>query len=498
LEEARRRGRSEGGTGAGGEGADDDGEDDDDEDGEEEEGEEVEEVEEGEDEDDADEGDGESRRIVRRSGAGRRRAARRGGGGRRRDGGSGGEGEPGDGPPEEGGPEGVRRQALRQAKRQRKRLLEEQRREEKRREQARDASGKPKHGDEDDQEHVGGNKWAGGSGGADTAGLGGKGGPYRLEKKGQNVHQISDEAKEQISDEAKEAARKMGEEARQKRLAEIEMGGGDYDLYMTILGEVQGEIEQLRRVLGAADARQRERVWHRGLEGELDENRLVDAIAGESAVFKRRAERESRPGEVLMQPKKIVFLFDTSASMYRYNGMDGRLRRSCETAVMLMEALRGFEQKFDYEISCHDGDRSHNELISFGKPPADEKDRLKVISKMLAASQFCSPGDNTLRAIEHANDRLAASGPADDYFLFAFSDAMFQRYDITSEKLTRALAKNRSVNGVCFLIATLEDEALNMAKQMPDRVKVCLDLKALPAELRQQFVSSVTRSRSAL
>ena len=28
--------------------------------------------------------------------------------------------------------------------------------------------------------HVGGNRWAGGSGGSDTAGLGGRGGPYRL------------------------------------------------------------------------------------------------------------------------------------------------------------------------------------------------------------------------------------------------------------------------------------------------------------------------------
>lgn len=38
----------------------------------------------------------------------------------------------------------------------------------------------PKHGDEDDKEHIGGNRWAGGTGGADTAGLGGRGGPYRV------------------------------------------------------------------------------------------------------------------------------------------------------------------------------------------------------------------------------------------------------------------------------------------------------------------------------
>jgi len=49
----------------------------------------------------------------------------------------------------------------------------------------------PKHGKEDEknEQHVGGNMWAGGSGGSDTAGLGGRGGPYRLDK-GHTVHQV--------------------------------------------------------------------------------------------------------------------------------------------------------------------------------------------------------------------------------------------------------------------------------------------------------------------
>ena len=39
----------------------------------------------------------------------------------------------------------------------------------------------PKHGKENDgKQHVGGNTWAGGTGGSNTAGLGGRGGPYRL------------------------------------------------------------------------------------------------------------------------------------------------------------------------------------------------------------------------------------------------------------------------------------------------------------------------------
>ena len=37
---------------------------------------------------------------------------------------------------------------------------------------------------------VGGSTWAGGTGGSNTAGLGGRGGPYRLDK-GHAVHQVS-------------------------------------------------------------------------------------------------------------------------------------------------------------------------------------------------------------------------------------------------------------------------------------------------------------------
>ena len=48
--------------------------------------------------------------------------------------------------------------------------------------------------------HVGGNTWAGGTGGRDTAGLGGKGGPYRLDA-GHNVFQLSDEEKMAVPDE---------------------------------------------------------------------------------------------------------------------------------------------------------------------------------------------------------------------------------------------------------------------------------------------------------
>ena len=49
------------------------------------------------------------------------------------------------------------------------------------------------------------------SGGSDTAGLGGRGGPYRLDK-GHPVHQISDEDKAMVSQESKDRARAIAQE----------------------------------------------------------------------------------------------------------------------------------------------------------------------------------------------------------------------------------------------------------------------------------------------
>ena len=92
---------------------------------------------------------------------------------------------------------------------------------------------KPKHGKEDakNEPHVGGNTWAGGTGGSDTAGLGGRGGPYRLDK-GHRVHQVSDAAKEAVSDEARAQAAAAAKEGLDRRLEEIEMGTGSFEIYL--------------------------------------------------------------------------------------------------------------------------------------------------------------------------------------------------------------------------------------------------------------------------
>jgi hypothetical protein len=122
----------------------------------------------------------------------------------------------------------------------------------------------PKVGKEDDKEHHGGNTYAGGTGGADTAGLGGAGGPYRLRKeKNGKVEQLSDEAKAQVSEEAAVAAKEMAAEALARRLEEIDMKDVEGDAYDKIVAAVAKEIVQLRQVLEATEAASREREWMR-------------------------------------------------------------------------------------------------------------------------------------------------------------------------------------------------------------------------------------------
>jgi MoxR-like ATPase len=78
----------------------------------------------------------------------------------------------------------------------------------------------PKEGKTDpkNEEHSGGNKWRGGTGGRDTAGLGGRGGFERVNS-GHEIKQISNELKKDVPEHIKEQARVMAQKALAERLA---------------------------------------------------------------------------------------------------------------------------------------------------------------------------------------------------------------------------------------------------------------------------------------
>ncbi|EQC29690.1 hypothetical protein SDRG_12690 [Saprolegnia diclina VS20] len=183
----------------------------------------------------------------------------------------------------------------------------------------------PKYGkdDPDNTPHVGGNTWAGGTGGSDTAGLGGRGGPYRLDK-GHKVHQVSQAKKDEVSAEARAKAKAMADAALQQKLKDIDMTGGEWQAYQKYLGRIEQETDQLRSVLSNLEAIEKERGWlkHQS-SGEWDDAKLVDGIAGDRNVFKRRGVADTPDGLHLAPLKKrMLFVMDVSGSMYRFNGQD--------------------------------------------------------------------------------------------------------------------------------------------------------------------------------
>uniref|UniRef100_A0A8B9JC03 von Willebrand factor A domain containing 8 n=1 Tax=Astyanax mexicanus TaxID=7994 RepID=A0A8B9JC03_ASTMX len=239
----------------------------------------------------------------------------------------------------------------------------------------------PKHGkiDSKNAPHVGGNQWAGGTGGRDTAGLGGKGGPYRLDA-GHQVYQVSQAEKDAVPDEVKRAAREMAEKAFKERLKEIEMSEYDAATYDRFSGAVRRQVQSLRIILDSLQAKGKERQWLKNQAlGELDDAKIIDGLTGEKAIYKRRGELEPELGTPQQKPKRLRLLADVSGSMYRFNGVDGRLERSMEAVCMVMEALESYEHKFKYDIVGHSGDGFDIELVKCDKVPKNNKQRLRVL-----------------------------------------------------------------------------------------------------------------------
>jgi von Willebrand factor A domain-containing protein 8 len=65
-------------------------------------------------------------------------------------------------------------------------------------------------------------------------------------------------------------------------LSEAGLSEKEWEMYKRLRGSVEGEVAALRNVLEALTAREKEREWLKGrAEGEVDEARLVEALAGD-------------------------------------------------------------------------------------------------------------------------------------------------------------------------------------------------------------------------
>jgi len=343
----------------------------------------------------------------------------------------------------------------------------------------------PKHGkiDPKNEPHIGGNTWAGGTGGSDTAGLGGRGGPYRLDS-GHPVHQVSDAMKAEVSDEAARRARTMAKDALQQKLKDINMGNNDWKRYSNLRSRVEEQITQLKSHLREIKKRSEERVWmKKQSSGELDENRLVDALAGERDVFRRRGNPSNVSNLAANEKINIKLLVDISASMYRFNSYDQRLERLLEATLMMMDTMKD-DKRFSFNIIGHNGSSAEIPLVN-PNTPLDESTQLKVLECMVANTQYTYAGDNTVKAID-----LAIAGAAKGELIIVISDANLERYDISVDDLSPLQSPN--VHAHLIFIGSLGDEASQLASIIPNkRAQVCFDSSQLPLILKKIVTNSL-------
>jgi hypothetical protein len=253
---------------------------------------------------------------------------------------------------------------------------------------------------------------------------------------------------------------------------------------------VKSETRQLRSVLEALEAKRKEREWLRHKDaGDLDDRKLVEGLAGDRNIYQVRGEPPADPSAFQELPKKAHFLFDLSKSMMSFG--DGRLERTLEAAVMLMEALAGYDHRMAYRLAGHSGDTSNEIFVEEGKPPRTDLDRLRVIKQMYAHCAQTASGDNTLAAAEHAVQAITERD-ADEYFVFLISDANVEQYGITAGELSKLLKLDARVKVFVIFIGTMGEQAARLMRDLPTKqIFVALETSRLPKILKTCLTSAI-------
>lgn len=349
---------------------------------------------------------------------------------------------------------------------------------------------KPKEGKHDpkNEPHVGGNTWAGGTGGRDTAGLGGRGGYQRLYK-GHKIHQVPERLKRDVPEELQAEAREMAKKALEEKLAEDRLSQEEAQFMQSLKANVEPQVSHLANILNGLTAQEHERRWLvRQQDGQLDERRLTDGLVGERAVFKRRSEAPPDIGAPQLKPKRIRIVLDASASMYHMQ-FDGRLTRELETCLMVLEAMQRVDAtRFEFDIVAHSGDQVVIPLVPLGTVPTTDGDRFRILRNIVAYTQYCMSGDNTVECIRESVKDVRKN-EADDYFVIALSDANLSRYGITAETLGAAMKADDKVKAAVIFIDKGGAEAGSIAQALPGRAFVAQDTKEIPRVLSDILTS---------
>lgn len=343
--------------------------------------------------------------------------------------------------------------------------------------------------------HHGGNQWMGGTGGYNTAGLGGIGGPFRLDA-GHDVHQMPDFAKEQVPKHILKKAREIAKQEYAKKLREINMSEHDAEGYEKVWKKVQSNSKKLASVIDQLEAKKKEREWTKHqTTGDLDDGKLIEGVTGEQNIYRRRVDKVPDPGAPQTKPKRLKLCLDVSGSMYRFNGYDQRLTKTLEAALMTMVALDGKTDKVQYDIVGHSGDSQAVSFVTTQHHPKNDKDRLDVLKRMIAHTQYCSSGDNTVESLEWAVCELnAKKDDFDETVVILVSDANLQRYNIRPKKIKDAMTKYPGINSFAIMIGSLGDEADMIQRELPaGKAFVLKDTSELPKIMETIFASTIAQ-----
>lgn len=265
------------------------------------------------------------------------------------------------------------------------------------------------------------------------------------------------------------------------------------DTYDKLLEQTAKLVRELRVILQQQEAKEREREWiGNQVQGELDENKLVDGVAGERLIYRRRAEPDHPWGLLQRKPKRLSFVVDVSASMAYFNDSDGRLDRTAQIATLLFESLAGFEERYEWNLVGHSGSGPQQQLVDYGAPPRTKGARSQVIKELYRASDTAFSGDTTVEAIEKSVDIIANRPDCDDYLVFVLSDANLGSYGITPDMIGKALTRDPKVTASAIFIAE-PDAADFLARGLPvGKGHVCLDAADLPKIFSGIFARAAT------
>ncbi|KAJ1450677.1 AAA domain-containing protein [Pelagophyceae sp. CCMP2097] len=194
------------------------------------------------------------------------------------------------------------------------------------------------------------------------------------------------------------------------------------------------DVDRVRAALAAAPrapaaAARVGRVWmRRQADGDLDDDCLVDALAGDRDVYKRRTtETRTQPAAAGGggAPLRLKLCLDVSATTYAHDAADGRLKNLLQLVVLVAKALDGDDDAearpvgaarpvVEWAVVGFSGQGPETWFKRWDRPLFSRRDRLDVVRRLATHAQYTLPGDASLAAMENAVAKVRRGQPSRD------------------------------------------------------------------------------------